>query len=348
MRRSWGRTSRVTAAAAAVLAGALSLSACSSDSGSGGGSSAESITVYNAQHEDLVTELAKAFTKETGIEVKMRNGGDFELANQIAQEGSASPADVFLTENSPAMDLVDTFSLFSPVEASTLAQIPAQYQPSTKSWVGFAARSTVLVYNPSKLTEAQLPTSLMDLQNPEWKGKFGFAAGGADFQAIAGAVLTLKGADETATWLKGLKDNGKVYASNLATMKAVDAGEIGAGVIYHYYWYQDQAESGANSDNTKLHFFKGQDPGAFVSVSGAGVLKASKKQELAQKFVAYLTGQAGQTVLADSTALEYTLNPDVPANQALPPLSELDPPTLDISKLSGPMVVKLMQGAGLL
>ena len=46
-------------------------------------------------------------------------------------------------------------------------------------------------------------------------------------------------------------------------MKAVNDGEIAVGVIYHYYWYQDQAESGANSSNTKLHFFGNQDPGAF-------------------------------------------------------------------------------------
>ena len=47
-------------------------------------------------------------------------------------------------------------------------------------------------------------------------------------------------------------------------MKAVDDGEIQAGVIYHYYWYQDQAESGENSNNTKLHFFGNKDPGAFL------------------------------------------------------------------------------------
>ncbi len=45
----------------------------------------------------------------------MRQGGDTELANQLVQEGSASPADVFLTENSPAMVLVDHAGLFAPL-----------------------------------------------------------------------------------------------------------------------------------------------------------------------------------------------------------------------------------------
>src|SRR5919112_1933763 len=86
------------------------------------GDSGPSLTVYNAQHEQLVAELAKEFTRETGIEVKLSNGADFEKANQIVQEGDASPADVFLTENSPAMSVVDNAGLLQPLDAKTLEQ----------------------------------------------------------------------------------------------------------------------------------------------------------------------------------------------------------------------------------
>src|ERR671932_511326 len=64
------------------------------------------LTLYNAQHEDLVTAMVNGFTQETGIKVNIRSGKDFELANQIVQEGDASPADAFITENSPAMQVV--------------------------------------------------------------------------------------------------------------------------------------------------------------------------------------------------------------------------------------------------
>ena len=66
------------------------------------------IIVYNAQHESLTKEWAEGFTKETGIKVTLRNGGDSDFSNQIVAEGAASPADVFLTENSPAMVLVES------------------------------------------------------------------------------------------------------------------------------------------------------------------------------------------------------------------------------------------------
>ncbi len=84
------------------------------------------IVVYNAQHESLAKEWAEGFTKETGIKVTLRNGGDSDFSNQIVAEGAASPADVFLTENSPAMALVEAAGLFAPVDADTLAQVPAR------------------------------------------------------------------------------------------------------------------------------------------------------------------------------------------------------------------------------
>ncbi len=306
------------------------------------------LTLYNAQHEDLVSAMVAGFTQSTGIKVNIRSGKDFEMANQIVQEGDASPADVFVTENSPAMQIVQSAGLFAPVDASTLAQVPPRFAPSTADWIGVAARATVLVYNPSQLSAEKLPKSIMDLGQSDWKDRVGVAATGADFQAIVSAVLALEGRDATADWLKGLKNNARVYSGNGAVMKAVNSGEIPAGVIYHYYWYKDRAESGANSANTELYFFPDQDPGGFVSVSGLGALKSSKHPKEAQLLLQYMTGPAGQKVLADSTALEYTVNASVPANPKLKPLSELSPPNVDTAKLNGPQVIQLMQDAGLL
>jgi iron(III) transport system substrate-binding protein len=64
--------------------------------------------------------------------------------------------------------------------------------------------------------------------------------------------------------------------------------------------------------------------------------------------VRFLTAKSGQQVLSDSTALEYPLNPDVPANKALKPLAELDAPEVDVSQLNSEKVVTMMQDAGIL
>jgi iron(III) transport system substrate-binding protein len=335
---------RGTTVAAVVGAAVLSLAA---GCGIGSGSKTE-LVVYNAQHEDLVSAMLKGFAKDTGISVTLRNGSDFELANQIVQEGSASPADVFLTENSPAMTLVSGKGMFAPVDEDTTRQVPAAYVSSKKDWIGFAARSTVLAYNTAKVTKADLPASIMDMADPAWKGQVGIAPSGADFQAIVSAVVAVEGTAKAQAWLTGLAANARVYRNNVAILSAVNSGEIRTGIIYHYYWYQDQAESGANSKNVQLEFFGHQDPGAFVSTSGAGVLKSSKHAEDVQKLVNYLTGKQGQQALVDSNALEYPVGNGIAANPKLKPLSELDPPKVDIGSLNGPQVVTMMQQAGLL
>lgn len=308
----------------------------------------EGIVVYNAQHENLVKSWVDGFTKETGIKVTLRNGDDSELGNQLVQEGSASPADVFLTENSPSMVLVDNANLFAPLNADTLKQVPAEYRPAHGRWIGIAARSTVFVYNPEKLTEQQLPKSLMDLAKPEWKGRWAASPSGADFQAIVSAMLALKGEKATLEWLKAMKTNFVAYKGNSTVMKAVNAGQIDGGVIYHYYRFVDQSKTGENSKNTQLYYFKHQDPGAFVSLSGGGVLASSKHKEQAQAFIKYITGKEGQESLRTNSAFEYAVGVNAASNPKLVPLKDLDAPKVEPSTLNSKKVIELMTQAGLL
>ncbi|MCL5501213.1 iron(III) transport system substrate-binding protein [Phytobacter palmae] len=308
----------------------------------------DGIVIYNAQHENLVQSWVDGFTKETGIKVTLRNGSDTELGNQLVQEGNVSPADVFLTENSPAMTLVDNANLFAPLDADTLKQVPAAYRPAHGRWIGIAARSTVFVYNPSKISPAQLPTSLMDLAKPEWKGRWAASPSGADFQAIVSAMLSLKGESATLDWLKAMKTNFVAYKGNSTVLKAVNAGQIDAGVIYHYYYFVDQAKTGENSKNTQLHYFKHQDPGAFVSISGGGVLASSKHKAQAQAFIKWITGKTGQDILRTNNAFEYAVGVNAASNEKLVPLNKLEAPKVEPSTLNSKKVTELMTQAGIL
>jgi iron(III) transport system substrate-binding protein len=346
------RTARKNGALVALgLVIAVVATGCSSavpPQGATAGTPTGSITVYNAQHETLTQAWADEFTRETGVTVTLRNGDDSELGNQLVQEGGASPADLFLTENSPAMALVERVGLFSPVDAATLAQVPQAYRPSSGKWTGIAARSTVLAYNPRLLSESELPKSLLDLADPSWKGRWGASPSGADFQAIVGALLALKGEKATTAWLSAMKQNSTAFKGNSPVMKAVNAGEIPAGLIYHYYWFGDQAGTGENSDKTRLYYFKNGDPGAFVSTSGGGVLKTAKNPIAAQAFLRFITGKAGQAILTTGTSFEYPVASGAAANPALIPLAELGAPVLDPSRLNSRKVTDLMTTVGLL
>ncbi|MBS0241451.1 MAG: iron ABC transporter substrate-binding protein [Proteobacteria bacterium] len=313
-----------------------------------GARAADPILIYNAQHRSLAQQWAEAFTKETGIAVTLRHGGDSEMANQIVQEGAASPADIFLTENSPAMALVGRAGLFAELPQDVIAQVPAEFRPSDARWIGIAARTTVFAYDTRKLKAEQLPKSVMDLADPAWKDRWAASPAGADFQAIVSAMLELKGEAATLAWLKAMKTNVKAYKGNGAAMKAVNAGEVDGAVIYHYYFFGDQAKTGENSRNIALHYFGHGDPGAFVSISGGGVLATSKHKPEALAFLKWLTGKGGQDILRTGNSYEYAVATGAASNPKLVPLDKLGAPKVEPGKLNSKAVTDLMTAAGLL
>jgi len=198
------------------------------------------------------------------------------------------------------------------------------------------------------VTPDKLPKSLLDLADPSWKGRWGAAPAGADFQAIVSALLELKGEAVTSSWLKALKANSTVYRGNGAAMTGVNVGEVEGAIIYHYYYFGDQAKTGENSGNVALYYFRNGDPGAFVSISGAGVLASSKHQAEAQAFVAWVAGKGGQEILRTGDSYEYAVGNGAESSPRLEPLAKLQAPKIDPANLNSKKVTQLMTDAGLL
>ncbi len=222
-------------AAIVVLVGAAALTA---GCGSGGSSSSgdHSIVVYNGQHLQLTRALVSAFQRQTGISVKLRTDDGVVLADQILQEGHSSPADVYLTENSPELVELAEHKLLAPLPQATLAQVPARDRASDGTWVGVALRVSSLVYNPSLLSRSQLPHSILDLAQPAWKGKVAIAPIDSDFPPVVGAVIATKGASAAERWLAGLKRNADIYQTDESALEVGDRRGIaveGPVAVYH-------------------------------------------------------------------------------------------------------------------
>lgn len=309
-----------------------------------------SLTVYSAQHPQVDAMLAAAFTKETGIQVKLHEGEGPDVANQIIQEGADSPADVFFTENSPELNLLAEKGLLAPVDPATLALVPAQYNSADGTWLAVLARENVLAYNTSKIAAADLPVHLLDLAKPEWKGKIGIAPSDSDFLPLVSAVIKEKGTDGALAWLKGLKANAEIYDDDEAVVAAVARGDVATGIVNNYYWDRLETELGPQKINSKIYHFKNGDVGGLINISGAAVLKSSKNQETAQKFLAFLDGETAQKLLAASDIdYEYPLRPGIAPNAKLTPFKDLTPPAIAASKLGDDQEAgQLLQQAGLI
>jgi iron(III) transport system substrate-binding protein len=312
---------------------------------------AATLTLYSAQHEQTVDMLTKAFTKQTGIAVTVREGEAPELASQLLKEGASSPADVFFTENSPELMLLSENKLLAKVDPQTLASVPAQDSGPAGDWVGVLSRENVLVYNTAMIKDpASLPASLMDLAGPAWKGKLAIAPTDADFLPLVGAVVALKGRPAALAWLKGLRENAMIFDDDEGVVAAVDRGAVATGIINNYYWPRLRLEKGADKMQSALHQFADGDVGALMNVSGAAVLKASKNQAAAQSFLAFLVSKPTQEMVSKAdVTFEYPLAAAVAANPILKPVGELHPPTVTMAQLGDDRdAAKLLREAGLI
>jgi iron(III) transport system substrate-binding protein len=342
------RLRRSLAFSVLLISTALLLSACGSSSSSSTAAAGKpTITLYSGQHEQTTGKLVSEFEKQTGIKVKVRSDDEATLGNQIIVEGSNSPADVFYTENTPVLELLREKGLLAPVDASTLASVPSRYDSPQGDWLGVSARVSVLVYNTKQLGSTKLPSSILELAQPQWKGKLGFAPSETDFQPLITSIEKLDGKAAAEKWLKGMQANGKVYPDNETVVAQVNNGESELGPINHYYWYRLKAEDGESGTHSKLSYYAAGDPGDLVNISGAAILKSSKNQAAAQQFLAFLVSQKGQETLAHSHSYEYPLRPGVQAAPGLRPFSQIHPNSLTPAELgdgSGPLAMEQRLG----
>ena len=318
----------------------------------GSASSSNSITLYNGQHEQTTDALVARFEKLTGIKVNVRSDDEDVFASQITAEGSHSPADVLFTENSPPLEYLQQKGLLAPVAPSTLAHTPSRYNSPTGHWVGVSARVSVLVYNTRLLTPAQLPTSVMQLADPKWKGKLAIAPGETDFQPIVTSVARTYGNAAALRWLEALKANAgsaHSYPDNETIVDQVNRGQVALGVINQYYWYRERAQVGASNVHSAIVHFAPRDPGYVIDVSGAAVLKSSQHQAHAQQLLAFLVSAEGQQIIAHTDSFEYPIASGVITGQPETPLDKLRPNPIGIPALGdGATAIALLQKAQLL
>jgi iron(III) transport system substrate-binding protein len=326
------RTALVGVAAMALIAAGCG----GDDSGSASGDdSGVTLTMYTDQHAELIEGLTAAYTAETGVRFDIQNGA---TVGQIEAEGAASRADVFLSEDPGPIAQLGAANLLEPVDKSTLDQVRPGLSSSDGLWVAYAARSRVLYYNPEKIDEADLPKTLADIVDPQYKGEFAWAPSGA-FVATTQYLLATEGEAKTTEFLKKVKANGVNEQKNGNVRDTVEAGKHAMGLSNHYYWWVLADESGGPDTMTsKIYHFPTEDPGNLILSSGAGILKASDQIDEGQEFLAWLTSpEGGQKLIADAdidvSGAQYPVAKGMDSSIA-GSLDDIESPSFDMDELA--------------
>ncbi len=316
---------RMTKTTLAAVAAALLLPV-------GCGSDDDKLTIYSGRDEELVGELLQDYGDESGVEIEVRYGETPELATTIVEEGDASPADVFFSQDAGALGLLQKEGLLERLPQGILADVPARFRSAKGDWVGLSARARVIAFNRDETSESEVPDSVLDLTDPGYAGKVGWAPGNASFQSFVTGLRQIEGEQAAERWLRAMKENDtQVYENNIAIRDAIAAGEVEYGLINHYYVVEAWAEEGRDYP-VGIHEPTRGDAGALVNVAGAGVLASSEHGEQAEDFVRFMLSRRAQRYFADVTK-EYPVVRGIAPDRGLVPLADIQQPDVDLNDL---------------
>lgn len=314
------------------LAGLVVLVALALGAAGCGDDGDQPVTIYSGREEELVAPVFEIYEEESGNEVEVRYGDSAELAATILEEGDNTPADVFFSQDAGALGALEKEGMLSQLDTELVARVGEKFRSADGLWVGTSGRARVIAYDTRELKPDDLPDSVLELTEPEWEGRVGWAPTNGSFQAFVTALRLTEGDDVASEWLEDMAANGAVsFDSNSSIRDAIAAGEIDAGLINHYYVAQAQVEEGEDYP-VAVHFPTGGDVGALVNVAGAGVLAASGNEEGANEVVEFLLSPRAQRYFAEETK-EYPLIDGVEADPTIVPLAKIDTPAVDLSDL---------------
>jgi iron(III) transport system substrate-binding protein len=277
-----------------------------------GATQAAELLVYSARHYGQEAAF-EAFTRKTGIQVKMLTGNTGELFERLKAEGDRTPADVLLTVDAGNLWNAARAGLLSKVDSPELAaNIPAHLRDPENRWFGLTVRARTIMYNTNKVKPGELST-YEALSDPKWKGRLCLRTSGYIYnQSLLATMIKRHGEARTEDIAKSWVANQPVLInSDSKILEAIAAGQCDVGVTNHYYLARIVAKDPAFP---VLPFWANQQTtGTHVNVSGAGVTTHAKNRAGALKFLEFLSGAAAQQMFAD-LAFEYPVNSQAAIN----------------------------------
>ena len=286
------------------------------------------LVIYSGRNENLVRPLIEQFEEKSGIATEVRYADTTELTATLLEEGDASPADVFFSQDAGALAALEAEGLLGELEAGVADRVPERFRDPENHWTGVTGRARTIVFNPEELSVAEQPTNILDVVDPMWKGRVGLAPTNASFVSHVSALLIEIGEDDTKKFLADLKANDpKIYDSNGLVVKAVASGEIDLGLVNHYYALNEKKE---NPDASVANIYP--EEGAFVNMSGVGVIEGAENREQADAFVEFLLSEEAQEFFRSETN-EYPLVEGVGGPEGQPALADLKTIDLPLDEL---------------
>ncbi|MDI3306208.1 MAG: extracellular solute-binding protein [Acetobacteraceae bacterium] len=317
---------------------------------------AQEVHVYSSRHYDSDHALYDAFTKETGIRVRLIEGNADQLIERIRNEGANSPADVFITVDAARLARAAEAGILQPFRSQVIeSRIPAGLRDPGGMWFAVATRARVIMYDKQRGVPEGL-TRYEDLADPRFRGQICVRSANHPYNiSLAASILAADGPEKTEEWAKGVVANmaRPPQGGDRDQFRAIPAGQCRLAIANTYYL----AAFGASQrpDDQALFqrigvIFPNQgegDRGTHVNISGAGLVKTAPDREAAVRFLEFLTGDKAQEMFALGN-MEYPAVPDAPLHPALRAMGRFRAEPVDAARTNAhaSQALQIMQRAG--
>jgi iron(III) transport system substrate-binding protein len=314
------------------------------------------IALYSSRHYDTDRELYDAFTRETGIRVRLIEGDADQLIQRILTEGANSPADVLITVDAARLHRAQAAGILAPVRSAVLeSRIPASLRDPEGHWFGVSKRARVVMYDRQAGPPAGL-ARVEDLADPRFRGQICVRSSSHPYNtSLTGSVLAANGPEATEAWARGVVANmaRPPQGGDRDQFRAIPAGQCRLAISNTYYLgrmaISPRAEDRAVAERIGVLFLNqgAGDRGQHVNISGAGVVRTARNPEGARRFIEYLTGPRAQEIFAVGN-MEYPVVADAPLHPALAAFGSFREDALNAATFgaSVPEALRIMQRAG--
>lgn len=294
----------------------------------------DEVTIYSGRTENLIEPVLDAFNCETGVGVVVRWGTSTQLALLLDEEGDRTSADVFLSRSPGPIGFLEGKGLLAEIDSSVLDLVSDENRSADGRWVGLSGRKRVAVFNLDAIAEQDLPTSVFELTDKEWKGRVAIPATNGSFVDWFTVFRDQHGTDVATTWLNEMVANDATYyPNNRSIVEAAGRGEIDIGLVNHYYNYQEVAASG-DAHRGANHDLDDSDIGSLLIITAATIVEGSDNADAANQLLTYLLSEPVQSYVTNDT-FEYPLAAGVEPVAILPPLAALEIGSVDFDALGG-------------
>jgi iron(III) transport system substrate-binding protein len=311
------------------------------------------LVIYSSRIEQLIKPIFDDFTRETGIVIRYVTDEAGPLLARLKAEGENSPADMLITVDAGNLWHAAEMGVLQPIQSEILTQnIPPSLRDEQGRWYGVSIRARTMVYATDRVKPDDL-AGYEDLASPEWSGRLCLRTSKKVYnQSLVASMIVALGAQKAEQVVNGWVSNLAVapFANDNKVVEAIHAGQCDVGLVNTYYlarmlldkpdlpiglfWANQNGEGAAGR-------------GVHVNISGAGITKASKHKENAQRLLEWLSGPAAQYDFAN-------LNQEYPVNDKTAPAELIEQwgsfrgdtmPLSEVGRLQGD-AIRLMDRAG--